>query len=155
MPAKNYSALAARRCHSERSNTVLISAGQGRELSTDERACTFSAAAAEPWTNPEETATANRTDSPTLQGAVDMTDPSTNHVCAVIVTFNPDGDLLARVSRIAPQVAQVLIVDNGSAESRTSQFQRIAEQLNVAFIRNSGNEGIARALNQGAQWAKA
>ncbi len=38
-------------------------------------------------------------------------------VCAVVVTYHPDDDFPARLSRIVPQVAATFIVDNGSSDA--------------------------------------
>jgi len=38
-------------------------------------------------------------------------------VCAVVVTYHPDHDFPARLTRIAPQVAATFIVDNGSSDA--------------------------------------
>jgi rhamnosyltransferase len=79
--------------------------------------------------------------------------PSARAICAVMVTYRPDSELFNRVAKIVPQVGETLIVDNGSLESCVDQIKKIADQLGVRLILNSANEGLARAINQGAQWA--
>lgn len=82
-----------------------------------------------------------------------MTRPEKGNTCAVFVTFHPDANLLDRVNRVAKQVDQTVIVDNGSAESCLEEIRKLANNLNTHLILNSRNEGIARGLNTGARWA--
>jgi rhamnosyltransferase len=79
--------------------------------------------------------------------------PTARTICAVIVTYYPDSALLTRVERVIPQVGQTLIVDNGSSAACVEQLKEIAGKLGVHLVLNSANEGLARAINQGAQWA--
>ncbi len=81
--------------------------------------------------------------------------PFAQTICAVIVTYHPDPDLFSRVERIAKQVAQTVIVDNESSPPSVQGIRKIAETLGVHLILNSRNEGVGRALNQGAEWAAA
>jgi rhamnosyltransferase len=83
----------------------------------------------------------------------DRNAPSRESVCAVIVTHNPDASFLSRVERVRPQVAQVVIVDNGSAELALEEVRQLENQQHLHLILNQVNHGIAHALNQGAQWA--
>jgi rhamnosyltransferase len=79
--------------------------------------------------------------------------PSARTICAVIVTYHPDSELFRRVEKVVPQVRQTVIVDNASSASCVDQLNKIADELGVHLILNSANEGLARAINQGAQWA--
>jgi len=72
-----------------------------------------------------------------------------------MVTFHPDSGLFARVERVAKQVSQVVIIDNGSATSCVGDLRKLADHLGLHLILNPSNEGIARALNQGTRWAAA
>jgi rhamnosyltransferase len=74
-------------------------------------------------------------------------------ICAVMVTYHPDVHLFRRVEKVTQQVAQMVIVDNGSPRSCTKQFGIIADKLPIHLILNASNEGIARALNTGVRWA--
>jgi rhamnosyltransferase len=80
--------------------------------------------------------------------------PSRETICAVIVTLNPDADLSARAEKVKSQVARIVLVDNGSTDSRVERLRQLAETMNAHLILNYRNEGVARALNQGAQWAE-
>jgi rhamnosyltransferase len=79
--------------------------------------------------------------------------PVAQTICAVIVTYHPDSDLFDRIERVAKQVAQTVIVDNGSPGSCIEQIRKVADKLAMHLILNASNEGIACALNEGARWA--
>lgn len=79
--------------------------------------------------------------------------PSKATICGVIVTYQPDPEFCIRAQRLITQVAQVVIVDNGSSELCVGQLREFTNKRNVHLILNRRNEGVARALNQGAEWA--
>ena len=71
------------------------------------------------------------------------------HVCAIIVTYEPDFGVLGRlIDAIAPQVDSLVVVDNGS------QLKYQLHQKLGASINNKNNVGLASAQNQGINWAK-
>lgn len=70
-----------------------------------------------------------------------------------MVTHHPDGGLVDRILRIAPQVAQTVIVDNGSSASCMEPIRKLTHTIPVYLILNRSNEGIASALNVGTRWA--
>ena len=74
-------------------------------------------------------------------------------VCAVVVSYHPDRDFFDRIQRIFPQVRQTVIVDNGSSSQLTERMRELADEYDIHLILNHRNEGLARALNIGAQWA--
>jgi len=77
-----------------------------------------------------------------------------NEVCAVIVTWNSAGVVERSLPAIAPQVAEVFVVDNGSApEHFASLLEAVKNYSNVHISRNEENRGIAVALNRGAEEA--
>jgi rhamnosyltransferase len=90
---------------------------------------------------------------PGISVEADLARPTTRGICAVIVTYHPDSDLFRRVEKIISQVGQTVIVDNGSSRSCVDQLKEIADKLSVHLILNPTNEGLARAINRGAQWA--
>ncbi len=90
-----------------------------------------------------------------------------NPVCAIVVTYHPDGGFPERVARIVTQVGALVIVDNGSdaAELRmlrelpvhpagTASENRTVNPANTLVL-NAENLGIARALNIGIERAGA
>jgi rhamnosyltransferase len=80
--------------------------------------------------------------------------PSGSTVCAVVVTHHPDGDLPIRLARIATQVGEVVIVDNGSGAASTALLHAVALRPKFSLIESSENLGIARALNMGVARAR-
>lgn len=70
-------------------------------------------------------------------------------VCAVVVTFHPDADVLANLSALRPQVAQAIVVDNGSNADELRELRACAALLGMQLIENGANLGIASALNIG------
>ena len=73
-------------------------------------------------------------------------------VCAVVPTFDPGSQVLGCVESLAAQVAQVVVVDDGS-EARFEPVLRDLEGRGVHLIRERANRGIAAALNRGIHWA--
>lgn len=81
--------------------------------------------------------------------------PARGQVCAVWVTYHPDGDVAARVRRVLPQVGATLLVDNGSSDAELRALRDLALEGPMRLICNSENLGIARALNIGVERARA
>jgi rhamnosyltransferase len=79
--------------------------------------------------------------------------PTTQTICAVIVTYYPDSGLFDRIERVAAQVSQTVIVDNGSPTSCIEQLTKITDSFEVHLILNTSNMGLASALNTGIYWA--
>jgi rhamnosyltransferase len=77
------------------------------------------------------------------------------HVCAVVVTYHPDHDFPARLSRILPQVAATFIIDNGSSDAEMNMLRGVAAGGAVTLVCNLENLGVATALNIGARRAVA
>lgn len=79
--------------------------------------------------------------------------PQPSLVCAVVVAYHPDADFEARLQRVLPQVAKLVIVDNTpELVALSDEFRgRWHEQLH--YIGNAENQGIAVALNQGLEYA--
>lgn len=74
-------------------------------------------------------------------------------ICAIIVTYQPQPALLARVlAALAPQVQQVLVLDNASATPPTPAA--LGEPtVGVRWHRCRRNRGLAWTQNLGARWA--
>ncbi len=66
------------------------------------------------------------------------------------MTFNPGEGLLENVTALRPQVQEVVVVDNGSAN--LGPIQQI-EECGVKVFYNQENLGIAAALNIGIKYA--
>lgn len=81
--------------------------------------------------------------------------PATASTVAVVVTMQPDPDVIEHIRTLAGQTMRVIVVDNGSGPDAVSTLDAIAAMPAVDLIRNPENLGIARALNQGAEAAAA
>lgn len=76
-------------------------------------------------------------------------------MCAVVVSYNIGQAIRECVDSIRDQVAEVMVVDNGSGQETLDELDRLAQTDRIRIIRNARNEGIARALNQGVRHALA
>lgn len=73
-----------------------------------------------------------------------------NHkLVGVVVTYKPESDVGDNIQRILEQVEHLVIVDNTADTSSDTILKSFLNSENVTIIKNTGNEGIARALNQG------
>lgn len=81
--------------------------------------------------------------------------PCQENICAVLVTYFPDAGLATRLDLTKRQVAEIVIVDNASDMETFSNIEKATLDSDVQLIRNQTNLGIAAALNQGMQWARA
>ena len=67
---------------------------------------------------------------------------------AGIVLYNPDIKRLEEnISAIAPQVSELILIDNGS-KNIDEIAELTAKYDNITYVRNDDNYGIAKALNQ-------
>lgn len=80
---------------------------------------------------------------------------STSSALAIItVTFNPEIERFGCQLDALPSDAWVIVVDNATAhECYRTLEQRIASRPKTHLIRNTSNLGLAKALNQGANYA--
>jgi rhamnosyltransferase len=88
---------------------------------------------------------------------VEMPDPpaARGEICAVVVTYHPDLDFPARLSRLVPQVASTFIIDNGSSDAEIKMLRGVASGAAITLVCNHENLGVATALNIGARRALA
>ena len=80
-------------------------------------------------------------------------EPPLTDVLATVVTFHPGADLVHNLGALRRQVAAVLVIDNGSADF--ASVERAALAAGCQVMRNPDNLGIAAALNQAADLARA
>ena len=73
--------------------------------------------------------------------------------CAIVVTYNPKGELLDNIAAIRSQTGQVVIVDNGSRIEGVSLVEEARSKSDCEAILNGSNLGIAKALNIGIEYA--
>ena len=76
-----------------------------------------------------------------------------NTVCAVVVTYRPRPDLMENLARLNSQVAETIVVDNGSGVDTIEMLRESRIELRNRLIRNERNLGIAAALNVGIRYA--
>lgn len=70
-----------------------------------------------------------------------------NKICAGVVTYNPDINLLRKnISILIPQVNEVLVIDNNSINHE--ELVSLCNEFELKIILNDMNYGIAYALNQ-------
>ncbi|MDF7670365.1 glycosyltransferase family 2 protein [Orbaceae bacterium ESL0721] len=72
-----------------------------------------------------------------------------NRVAAVIVTFNPDNELTARIALLIDQIGYLCIVDNGSDDAGVLDEVAAIFPDKVTVIKLPVNKGIGAALNIG------
>jgi rhamnosyltransferase len=76
------------------------------------------------------------------------------YVVAIVVTYDPDLDLLAeQLLRLTPQVTEAILIDNGSLRDIVA-WNAQREPAATAVIALGENHGIAAAHNAGIQWAR-
>lgn len=74
-------------------------------------------------------------------------------IIASIVTFNPDlTRLKSNIESILKQVDEIIVIDNGSKYVYDIQ-SLVCKYKNISLIKNPVNNGIAKALNQVAEFA--
>jgi rhamnosyltransferase len=78
-----------------------------------------------------------------------------NGVCAVIVTFHPEPDVLENLTKVRQQVQGLVVVDNGSPQETINLLRSASHQIGFELIENGQNLGIGAALNTGVLWADA
>lgn len=79
--------------------------------------------------------------------------PNKVNVCAVVVSFFPEGDFLLRLHRVQSQVDCIVIVDNSTPCRAVNLLQEVDSKMRINVISNGANLGLSAALNQGLRWA--
>ncbi|CAM2078311.1 MAG: glycosyltransferase family 2 protein [uncultured Clostridium sp.] len=76
-------------------------------------------------------------------------------VAAIIVSYNPDNNLLDSINLLINQVERIIIVDNGSESEKKKNIKLIRDidKEKIEIIFNEENLGIATALNIGVRSA--
>jgi rhamnosyltransferase len=78
-----------------------------------------------------------------------------NNVTAVVVTFHPDNEVLANLSKVHQQVQSMVVVDNGSHLESLAPLRAASASAGFHLIENGENLGVATALNIGIRQAQA
>ena len=75
-------------------------------------------------------------------------------ICAVVVTYKPDLEVLGRLlDALVPQVASVVLVDNGSSVDLPAWNKARQSKVDELLLLGE-NKGIAAAHNAGIQWTR-
>jgi rhamnosyltransferase len=90
-----------------------------------------------------------------VTGSVGAGLESGSAVCAILVSYHPDGELPRRAGRVLEQAGALVIVDNGSGEETQEMLRHIAADARVSLVLNATNLGVASALNLGVARARA
>jgi rhamnosyltransferase len=75
---------------------------------------------------------------------------SKSDICSVIITFNPDNNLIELIERLSSSGIYIIIIDNNS---KVIEEDKITSFKNLHYLKNEINYGIAKALNQGVDIA--
>ena len=80
--------------------------------------------------------------------------PAAGRVAAVVVTYHPVASALRELlEAVAPQVASVVVVDNGSPAPTLAEVDAAVRAVGAQLVALGENLGIATAQNRGVDWA--
>ncbi len=79
-----------------------------------------------------------------------MKSPTPADICAIIITYFPEREIVHRLRKIQSQTGYVIVVDNGSEPGDLAGIEKEIENRGE-LLRNPQNMGIATALNQGVR----
>lgn len=77
-----------------------------------------------------------------------------NNVCAIVVTFHPDEEVLNNLEALRLQIPRFVVVDNGSPAEKIALLRDAVPGMGFSLIENGENLGIATALNIGIRYAQ-
>ena len=84
-----------------------------------------------------------------------ITSPIAKQICAIITTYRPESSLVECVQRLTPQVAEIIIVDDGDSEENIEKLSRWFNGVSMVTVWHQPiNTGIAAALNVGVKIAQ-
>jgi rhamnosyltransferase len=90
-----------------------------------------------------------------LSGGIEVNDLTQNktglRIGAVLVTYHPDNAVFENIVKLAEQVNELVIVDNGSPQEFWERFAKQHSEIKFSKITNPKNLGIATAFNLGAR----
>jgi len=90
----------------------------------------------------------------TASDALAVTDPAEAGSCAVVVTYNPDITALLKLVSQLNKETDFLVIDNGSASIDELPASSMGYKRCIELMRLTENEGLAKALNRGINWAR-
>src|SRR5436309_2631022 len=87
------------------------------------------------------------------QTQVEASPAVAGRVTAIVTAFRPEASLIEHCRLLKEQVAEVVVVDDGSGPEFDNVLSRIEVQ-GVSVIRLPENAGIANAINHGYKWSE-
>ncbi len=75
-------------------------------------------------------------------------------VCAVIISYYPNKEIISNISALIEQVDEIFVVDNGSGTVTQNLLEPLSRHPKINLIFNAQNVGIAAALNIGIRHAR-
>lgn len=76
-----------------------------------------------------------------------------NKTAALFITFFPKKEFINNIQCVLKQVNQVIIIDNTPNNDAYDLLNALSSVNNISIINNNINLGMAKALNQGIEWA--
>ena len=80
--------------------------------------------------------------------------PQLEKVCGVVVTYFPPHGVQSRLEKIAKHVDRLIVIDNSASDNVSALLAAVAGTTGAELLLNSYNVGIAKALNQGVDFAR-
>ena len=90
----------------------------------------------------------------TASDGIQVINPAVIGSCAVVVTYNPDITALLKLVSQLNKETDFIVIDNGSAAIDELAVSIMVYKRCIELIRLSENEGLAKALNRGINWAR-
>jgi rhamnosyltransferase len=74
------------------------------------------------------------------------------NVASIMVTYNPESDVIGNVKSIISSCVHLVIVDNGSSKETKEYLKSIENESKVTIIYYAKNMGLGHALNEGIRF---
>jgi rhamnosyltransferase len=75
-----------------------------------------------------------------------------NNIASIMVTYNPEADVVGNAKAITKSCKELIVIDNGSKSEALKNVQLLENETNITIIYNKQNMGLGYALNQGIQY---
>jgi rhamnosyltransferase len=75
-----------------------------------------------------------------------------NIIASIMVTYNPEADVVRNAQAITKSCKELIVIDNGSKSEALKNVQLLENETNITIIYNKQNMGLGYALNQGIQY---
>lgn len=78
---------------------------------------------------------------------------SLSDLAVIVVTLNPELEILKRQFDCVPSQTEIIIIDNASKISVLEKIEELSVSRELVLLKNNQNKGLASALNQGCKKA--